>query len=245
MKKSICLQLTLIMFISLAYAQKKSYLSFEYGVTICGMSNSIANNMKTNGFGDKLTFDFVSTLFDALNGDCRQYPFKAPLKNNSKIRYGYNIKENASIEAGFGRIYRTIVNGADANGKFVNYLSINSELYTLYAAWLLKNKKGSAAIGIGPAVSICSIKHKNTESKITLSDKSYVLPGVIFTGYWNFVNTKNWFMGLRSDITITKPATTEAVTINNATDKSFVSVLKSSTICTVSNTLSVSAGIKF
>jgi len=245
MQKFTFLLPALIMLISFTYAQNKNYISIEYGITLTGMSNSIANSMRTNGFGDKLTFDLVSTLFDALNGDCRQYPFKAPLKNNSKIRYGYNFKENASVEAGFGRTYRTIVNGADANGKFVNYLSINSNLYTIYAAWLLKNKKGNAAIGIGPAVSICSIKHKNTESTITLSDKSYVLPGVIFTGYWNFVNTKKWFMGLRSDMTITRPVTTEVVRINNATDKSLVSVLKSSTICTVTNTLSVSAGIKF
>jgi hypothetical protein len=245
MKKFIFLPLSLIMLISLTYAQKKNYVSIEYGITLTGMSNSIANNMKTNGFGDKLTFDFVRTLFDALNGDCRQYPFKAPIKNNSKIRYGYNIKANASVEAGFGSTYRTIVNGADANGKFANYLSVNCELYTAYAAWLLKNKKGNAAIGIGPAVSICSIKHKNTVSTITLSDKSYVLPGVIFTGYWNFINTKNWFMGLRSDMTIGKPVTTEAVRINNSTDKSFVSVSKNSTICTVTNTISVSAGIKF
>jgi len=233
------------MLISLTYAQKKSYLSIDYGMTICAMSNSIASNMKANGFGDKLTSDFVCSLLDALNGDCRQYPFKAPIKRSSKIRYGYNIRENASIETGFGRTYRTIVSGADANGKFVNYLSINSELYTLYAAWLLKNKKGNAAIGVGPAVSICSIKHKNTESKITLSDKSYVLPGVIFTGYWNFVNTKSWFMGLRSDMTIGKPVATETVSVANPTDKSFISVSKSSTIRTVTNTVSVSVGIKF
>ena len=245
MKKFIFLPLSLIVLISLTHAQTKNYVSMEYGITLTGISNSIANNMKTNGFGDKLTFDFVCTLFDALNGNCRKYPFKAPIKNSSKIRYGYNVKENASIEVGFGRTYRTSVNGADANSKFVNYLSINSNLYTIYAAWLLKNKKRNAAIGIGPAVSICSIKHKNTESTIILSDKSYVLPGVIFTGYWNFVNTKKWFMGLRSDMTITRPVTTEVVRINNATDKSLVSVLKSSTICTVTNTLSVSAGIKF
>jgi hypothetical protein len=245
MKKSIFLLMTLIMCISVIYAQKKNYLSIEYGLTVSTMSNSIANNMKTNGFGDKLTSDFVCSLLDALNGNCRQYPFKAPLKNSSKIRYGYNIKENASIEAGLGRTYRTSVNGADANGKFVNYLSINSELYTLCAAWILKNKKGNAAIGIGPVASICRIKHKNTESTVTLSDKSYVLPGIIFTGYWNFINTKNWFLGLRSDMTIAKPVATETVRIANPTDKSFISVSKSSTICAVTNTMSISAGIKF
>jgi len=245
MKKIIFLLFAVITSISFTYAQKKSYVSVEYGITISGMSNSISNNMKTDGFGDKLTFGFVASLFDALNGDCRQYPLKDPRKANYKLRYGYNIKKNAAIETGFGLVYRSTIKGADAIENSVNFLDIKSQISTIYAAYMWKTKKANAALGFGPAVSFCTIKQGSPDSESPLSDKSYVLPGVIFTGYWNFVNNKNWFMGLRSDMTITTSAKTEEVSIINRAQKSVASVSKSHTIGSVMNTISISAGIKF
>jgi hypothetical protein len=245
MKKIIFLLFAVITSISPTYSQKKNYISVEYGITVSGMSNSIANNMKTDGFGDKLTFGFIPTLFDALNGDCRQYPLKDPRKANYKFRYGYNIKNNASIETGFGLVYRSTVKGADAIESSVNYLDIKSKISTVYAAYMWKTKKANAAIGFGPAVSFCSIKQGTPDAEKPLSDKSYVLPGVIFTGYWNFVNNKSWFMGLRSDMTITTSAKTEEVKVINPAKKSIVSVSKSNAVGSVMNSISISVGIKF
>jgi hypothetical protein len=247
MKKFIFLSLTTITCIFIGNAQNKSYVSIEYGATITGMSNSIANNMKANGFGDRMSLSLLP-FFDLTVTN--QYPITDARNGNYKIRYGYNIKTNTSIEAGFGHIYQSSVEGADASAGLVNALTINCNLSTAYAAYMWKNKKGNTAIGVGPAVSFCTITQGSSDfpgplSSNTLSNKSYVLPGVIFTGYWNFVNRKNWFMGLRSDMTITTAAKTEEVIITNPADKNFMSVCKSASTGAVMNTISLSAGIKF
>jgi hypothetical protein len=247
MKKSIVLLFASLIYLQFTYAQKKSYVSIESGVTFSGMSNQIANNMKADGLDDNFTFDFFSFLGIENTGLIikSSYPEKSQQTGNYKIRYGYNIKNNASIEAGFGRTYRSTVTGAAGSGDFVNYLAVSSKLSTAYVAYLWKNKKDNAAIGIGPAISICSIKQSSEFSANLLSDKTYVLPGAIFTGYWNFVNKKSWFMGLRTDMTITTPAKTEEVKIINPDNKGFVSISESASVGAVINTVSISAGIKF
>ena len=230
------------MLISITYAQKKSYLSIERGVTISNMSSKISRNMSENGLGDNIYFTTAFLSFSSTIS--KRYPIKKTRVENYKIRYGYNIKQTASLEAGFGRIYRTNVQGADALGDYVNYLNIKVQLSTAYAVYIWKNKKGNAAVGIGPAVSFCNIKQENYAGNI-LSDKSYAMPGAIFTSYWNFVNEKSWFIGLRTDMTITKPAKTNEVIITNADDNRFISVSKSSNAGAVMNTIALSAGIKF
>ncbi len=243
MKKIIFLLLTVIATTSFVFAQKKSYLSIDAGSTMTGMSKKLSNNMKANGFGDKI--DYSIFFFFFLDGST-QYPTTDDNNSNFKVRYGYNISENRSVEAGFGGTAKTTVRGADASGNNVNYISISSKLSTAYAAYMWKNKKQNAAIGIGPAVSICNIKQADPYGTVPVSsDKNYVLPGVIFTGYWNFLNKKSWFMGLRSDITFTMPAKTEELRITNSQDNSFVSVSKSTNIGAVMNTISLSGGIKF
>ena len=247
MKKSIILLFVSFIYLQLTYAQKKSYVSIESGLTFSGVSNKIANNMKADGLDDDFVFDFFS-LFGINNTGLTiksNYPEKSQQAGNYKIRYGYNIKNNASIEAGFGRTYRSTVTGAAGSGDFVNYLAVTSKLSTVYVAYLWKNKKDNAAIGIGPAVSICTINQSSEFLTNLLSNKTYVLPGAIFTGYWNFVNKKSWFMGLRTDMTITTPAKTEGVKIINPDNKGFVSTSKSTSVGSVINTVSISAGIKF
>lgn len=243
MKKIILVMLTAYIFIPPAFTQTKNYLSIETGISFSGMSNRLNNNMKANGFGDKINYD-IYLFFFYLSGST-QYPRQETSNGNYKIRYGYHIKKNAGIEAGFGRTYRTVVKGADGYGYNVNLLNISSEFSTAYAAYLWKNKKGNAAVGIGPVVSICKIKQESPYSSTPLSEKKYLLPGAIFTGYWNFLNKKSWFMGVRSDMTITSSAKTATVKVINPDDNNFISVSKGTGIGGIINTVSLSAGIKF
>jgi hypothetical protein len=243
MKKIILLKLAIIVSISSNYAQTKNYLSVENGISLSGMSNRLSNNMKENHLNAKVVYDAFFFFF--FFSGSTQYPIKDTRDINYKVRYGYDLKESISIEAGFGHTYSTTVRGAAVISQEVNYLNINTDLSTVYAAYMWKNKNRNAAIGIGPVVSICKIKQEDPTTGIMLSKKNYLLPGVIFTGYWNFINKKVWFMGLRSDMSITAPAKTATVTITNPHDNSFVSVSKGTNIGAVVNTFSISAGIKF
>jgi hypothetical protein len=248
LKRSIMKKFMLFIFFSIVsvqlnYAQTKNYLSIEYGPTFSGMSDKLSKNMKDNHFGARIDYD-VFFFFFFFSGST-QFPKHDTRNENYKIRYGHNLKERVSVEAGFGHTYNTIVRGASVSGQDVNYLNISSDMSTAYAAYLWKNKKDNAAIGIGPAVSICKITQEDPTSGTVLSKKNYLLPGVIVTGYWNIINKKIWFMGLRSDMSITAPARTETVTITNPHDTHFVSVSKGTTIGAVTNTFSLSAGIKF
>ena len=244
MKKIICLLLIATMALPFIQAQKKIYLSVDAGLTVSGMGDRLANNMKANGFGDEINSSFFFFIF-FLNGSSK-YPKISNKTGSVKVRYGYNIANRKAIEAGYGISYRTSVKGADAAGNNANYINISCKLSTAYAAYMWKNKKKNTAGGFGPAVSVCNVKQENPGAVSTvLSNKTHVLPGVIFTGYWNFINKKSWFIGLRSDIIFTVPAKVEEVKIVNAQTNSFVSVSKSIAIGSMLNTISISGGIKF
>ncbi len=243
MKKIIQFILAALISIQPGYSQTKNYLSIETGATFSGMSNRLSDNMKTNHFGARVENNFFFIFF-FLPGST-QYPLTENRNSNYKVRYGHDLSDKVSVEAGYGHTCGTTVKGASSNNTDVNLLYITSELSTAYAAYMWKNKKSNAAIGIGPAVSICKVTQESPTTGTVLSQKNYLLPGVIFTGYWNFINKKVWFMGLRSDMTITAPAKTATVSITNPHDNSFVSVSKGTGIGAVTNTFSVSAGIKF
>lgn len=238
MKQIISLLLAASLGLSSLHAQNKNYLSIDGGLSFSGMSNKLSDNMKANGFGSDISGSFIFFFYFST-----QYPIKSVQNLNYKIRYGYNINERTAIEAGYGLSYRTLVSGADGTDAEANYLDIKLRSTTAYAAFMLRNKKGNLAIGMGPAVAICNIQQSSSGGM--LSDKNYVLPGGILTGYWHFINHKSWFMGMRSDMTITAPAKTETVTVTNPVDKNFVSVSKGSSVGAVMNSFSIAVGIKF
>jgi len=237
-----------IMFISLAltsYAQKKNYVSFGTGITMTNIHNKMADQLIADGIGDKVVYDPIWFFF-YFPGQVIDYP-KTHVKrgNNNRFRYGRHIKGRVSIEGGFGRTYSSTVQGADNNGSNINFVNLSTNVSTIYMAYMWNNKKTNAAVGLGPVVSLAKIKHSEMVYDEVLQSKSYVLPGLIFTGYWNFVNQKSWFMGLRNDLSITTPAKTKTFTITNEIDKSFVTASGSNKVGSVINTVTLNAGIKF
>jgi hypothetical protein len=121
-------------------------------------------------------------------------------------------------------------------------LDITINTSTIYAAYLVKNKKENLAIGIGPALSICRITQQSTYSEKALSEKTELLPGANITAYWHFVNQKNWFMGFRTDMSITARAKIEPVTMSNY--EGFVSGTSAGSVSSMMNTISFTTGIK-
>lgn len=237
MKKFIALSLAAIIGFSVAQAQSKNYLSIEAGMSLSGMTKKISDNMRTCGLGSDITWFFI------LMPITDHYPKISTQSYNYRARFGHHINERTAIEAGGGVSYQATITGAAANGENANYLNIDVKFSTAYAAYMINNKKGNLAIGLGPTVTFCNIKQSSSSGE--LSNKNYVLPGAIITGNWHFINQKHWFMELRSDLTITAPAKTESVTIINGVDKNFVTYSKSTSFGAAMCSFSMGAGIKF
>jgi hypothetical protein len=246
MKQIICLLLATITLTSFLHAQKKNYLSVDGGLTISGMSKRLANSMHASGFGDKIDYNFFFFFFP-ISGTT-DYPTTHNSNGNFKVRYGYNISDKRAIEAGFGSTLENNVSGGDELGGSVNYFRIFSKISTAYAAYMWKNEKQNTAVGIGPAVSICKMRQESQSdynATTTLSDKTHVLPGAIITAYWNFINKKSWFMGLRTDMTITTPAKVAETKVTNGDNPNFVSTFKTTTAGGFINTISIVGGFRF
>ena len=243
--KNLLLSLILFILVSItSSAQKRNYVSFGSGITMSNIHNKLADKLIADGMGDRVVYA-PFWLFFFSPGQNVDYPEKNVQNSNYKLRYGRQIKTRASIEGGFGNSYDSHVKGADNNGSNINFLNISTQVSTVYLAYMWNNKKQNAAVGLGPALSFAKIKHAEMAQDEILNSKSYVLPGMIFTSYWNFVNKKSWFIGLRNDITITTPAKTHGLTITNQIDKSFVSASGGIKVGAVINTVSINAGIKF
>lgn len=226
-------------------AQKKNYISFGSGITINNTHNQIADQLTADGIGDRVVFDPFWFLF-YIPGKTVDYPeTHVQRSRNNRFRFGRHITAHSGLEAGFGRSYSSHVQGADNAGSNVNYLNLRTNISTVYLAYMRHNRKRTAAIGIGPAISLVKIKHARMVFDESLRSTGYVLPGIMCASYWNFVDQKSWFMGFRNDLSITSPAKTEQVTVTNETDQSFVSVSRSAKVGSLINTLTLNAGLKF
>ena len=243
MKQLICLLLIATLASPFSHAQKKNYLSIDAGLTQSGINNRLSENMNTNRFGARIESSFFFFFLLPISSTT-QYPVKGKTSSNYKIRYGYNKNENTSIEAGFGNVLKSWVKGAQASQTHVNYLEINYKVSTAYVAYMWKNKKQNAAIGIGPSVSFWKIDQSDSYGNLH-SNKNQIVPGAIVTTYWNFINRKSWTLGLRNDLNISMPVKTEDVKITNPGDPTFVSVSRGTNIGSFINTISISGGIKF
>ncbi len=243
MKKIICLLLIAIMASLFIQAQKKNYLSIDAGLTQSGINNRLAENMNTNRLGARIESSFFFFFILPISYT-NQYPMKGNTNSNYKVRYGYHKNEKTSIEGGFGNSAKSWVKGAQVSRDYVNYLEINYNISTAYAAYMWKNNKQNAAIGFGPSVSFCKIRQSDLDGTL-YTKKNYILPGMMLTAYWNFINRKSWTLGVRNDMNISMPAKTQDVKITNPGDQGFVSVSKGTNIGSFINTISISGGIKF
>ncbi len=103
MKKIICLLLITAMASSITYGQKKNYLSFDAGTSQTGINNRLHDNMKANGLGARIESSFFFFFLLPITS-VTQYPVKGNNSSNYKVRYGYNLKPNNSIEFGYGKM---------------------------------------------------------------------------------------------------------------------------------------------
>ncbi|MBZ5856928.1 hypothetical protein [Flavihumibacter profundi] len=244
MKKRIFFAI-LILSSSISFAQKKHYISIEQGFTATQMGSQLMDYMSANNFNANKTYDLSWLLLGLgeLSGT-NQYPKQQKNIVNFRIRYSYQRNKKTAIEAGIGYLFQTSVEGAHVQNGQYNFLTIDARLSTFYVAYMVKNKKENLAIGIGPAFSFCTIKQQTPYVEAPLTNKTQLLPGINTTAYWNFVNQKNWFMGLRTDMTFTAPAKIESVSITNHNNQYFVSTTSNGKISTLVYSISFVAGIK-
>jgi len=93
-------------------------------------------------------------------------------------------------------------------GSYGNYLSFESKTYSFSTNFIFTNQKQNAGIGIGPALVYSQLKRAfDSEDKNNHTySKNYSLPGVSFTCFWNFVDTKWLTFRIRNNMFFYAPA---------------------------------------
>ncbi|MEP6677212.1 MAG: hypothetical protein ABJA78_18775 [Ferruginibacter sp.] len=226
-------------------AQTKNYISIEKGITICSQSRSISNAMDKNGFKDHYHND-LSLIIITLTGDDADNSQTLEEQGNYRIRYGYHLRAKSAVEIGFGHSYNCTVWGSTVAGNDLNTITVEDKSDLAYAAYMCNTASGNKGIGIGPALSFCKMQQYSHSGQNTqLIEKKYVLPGAILTSYWNFVNRKNWFLGLRTDVMLTAPLKIDEMKITNKNDPNFTSVFKQSTAGNSMFALTLTGAVKF
>ena len=150
-----------------------------------------------------------------------------------------------AIEAGFGLSYYGRVSGYDEmpSGTYANYLSITSRINTLYVAFIKNNSARTVGFGAGPAFSLYKLTSvANYDPEQT---KNYLFPGGMVTGFWNFLSKKSWFVGLRTEMSLTVPVKIDEMKVTNSSNPSFVSTFKSTKTGSLNASVTLNAGIRF
>jgi len=197
MKKEVMLTGLVILLSIFSLAQKKNYFSIESGTYFGNANKNIETNMIASHFSDDQTFDFFWLFsFDT------KYPKKRNPRDGYRVRAGHFLNTKTGIEAGYGLSYDGTVEGYNNS---TGSLLLTSHINSLYVAWLKSDSIHSVGFGIGPTVSFYKLTTEINKSGNEKTD-NYLLPGMMITGYWNFIHKKSWFLGMRSEMSFTSPA---------------------------------------
>lgn len=231
---------------------QKNYISIESGLFFGGPANKIESQMNTSGFNDNINYSFdLFNLFQGIFGlgfqsvnlnD--QYPKN---KNNGGkywIRYSREMKNKKIIELSYGKVHKSTVEGFDItkDGDLFegNRLNYTNDISAITAHYIFPNKKGSAGIGLGPALAFTAI---TTQANTTIEKKNNLQPGISGAAYWRFINKKVFFMSLRGDAMLLAPATIDAITLTSP--NGINSTFNTTKINSFVGDLTVSVGFKF
>lgn len=232
---------------------QKNYISIESGILFGGSDNKLESQMKSSGFGDKMTYSsdlldyYFSDLFAAF-GLSTSYSNQYP-KISSKglpvwIRYGRELKNKNIIELSYGKIHCSTVEGFDVTGVGEsfdgNILNYTTTLSALTAHYIFSTKNKSAGIGFGPAFLFNTLTR---EANNVTNNKNIFQVGISGTANWRFINGKVFFMSLRGDAILLAPATIDAITLTSS--KGYESTFNSTKVNSFIGDLTVSVGFKF
>ena len=221
----------------LCHGQKKNYISLESGAYFGNANSNLETGMVSSGFGDKESVSFLG-LFTIDT----EYPRKKAGKTSYRIKYGHYLNKKTAIEAGFGLSYNGTVDGFDYRDYAQsNYLTLSSNINTLYIAWVKTDSPGKAGFGIGPALSFYKLS-ADLNRGTAKQTKNYLLPGVMIKGFWHFIARPSWFLGTGTELTGTAPAKIDAITI---TTPSSESKFKSAKAGSFNGNISITAGFRF
>lgn len=244
MKKHFLITSLLIVAFLQAEAQKKNYFSLESGVYFGKANANIASSMTQSGLGDTHFGVFSWGALLTYGSADTHYPSDNVGKLKYRIRVGHNINSQTAIEAGFGLTYYGSVSGYDKapSGIYANRLWIKSNINTLYVAFIKNSSAHTVGFGAGPAFSLYKLTTISNDSD---QSKNHLLPGGMITGFWNFLSKKYWFLGLRTEMSLTMPAKIDEMKVTNPSDPSFVSTFKSTKTGSFNASITLNAGIHF
>lgn len=227
---------------------QKNYVSIETGGFFGGPANSLANQMTASGFGAQVTTDFNLFNLDLLFGSSTiSYPMIINTKTKYWLRFGRELKNNRSIEAGIGLIHNSMVSGfsediqtTDANNFLTgNGLTFENRVHAFTFNYIFNTKKHNAGIGAGPAIAF----YKLTRSWGISGSSSFIQPGISTTAFWRFINGKIFFMALRADALLLVPHKIAGISVIN--DFGYKSTFPATAANTLNGDVTISIGFKF
>lgn len=227
-----------------SFGQKKFYFSIETGFFTSNTNNNLKDAMIASGFNKYVTygfFGFISTT---------RYPTVYTGNKRYRVRVGYQIKEGSVLEAGYSYSFGGNVYGADRmeqNGyDYLNFLNITSKVHTLSFNYILQTKKASAGIGAGPVFVFFNTEKQSQGLPVTTGtareNALHLAAGTM--AFWNFINRKTWFAGIRADASFSGGHTISATDVVNTFDPTLVSHFKESRVGNFMGSINFAVGFR-
>lgn len=245
MKKHFIITLSVVFLFLRAGAQNENYISLESGHYYGNANKHISAAMTQSGFGDYRENN--SSWIDFITGNLSrgQFPYAQVGKLKYRVRAGHWLNKQNLLEAGFGLAYYGTVGGYDkmTSGTQSNRLTITSRINMAYVTFTRSNPTHRIGLGAGPAFSL--YKLRSVANNNPDQTKSYLLPGGMATGFWNFISKKSWFVGVRGEMTLTTPVKINEIRVTNTDDPSFVSTFNTTKAGSFNSSIALNAGVKF
>ncbi len=205
MKKSHLLVLLITAIVFTASAQNKNYLSIEAGGGFGNANANIFSAMQSSGFADKDYIDFFIFGWET------QFPKKVNDGASFRLRGGHFFKKNSGAEIAYGKTFSGTVKGYDAGTN--TYLFYTSDINILYAGMIFSDSVHRAGISFGPALSFYRLTRfvNRTEDQKNTS----ALPGGLVSAWFNFLNKKIWYWGVRTDLMLSSPVKIQSVSFSD------------------------------
>lgn len=238
MKKTIITCWLLCTYLS-GWSQKKFYLAGESGYFLSNTFSRLKSSMDAGRLADENNTSFLG-LF-TLN---QTNPFVDDSKSGYRIKAGKRLNARHTIEAGFGHSVEGEIRGYNKGTGY--YLYIKAVVNTIFASWVFTDSSNRIGAGVGPCLNLFNYSYHTTSSNSSVSEtkKNQLCPGLLVNAYWNYLNKKSWFLGIKTEAILASGAKTGDITLSNSSNSNTLT-FKSATAGSLVWGLSLTAGIRF
>lgn len=237
MKKTIFICWLLCTYLS-GWSQKKFYLSGEFGMYTSNTFSKLKSGMEAGRLADENNYSFLG-LFSVNETN----PKIDQSNSGYRIKAGKKLNAHHAIEAGFGQSVNGEIRGYNKGTAY--YLYIKGVVNTIFASWVFTDSSNRVGAGFGPCLNLVNYTYHTTNyASVSETKKNQLCPGLLLNAYWNYLNKKSWFLGIRTEAIIASGAKTGDITLRNSSNTNTLT-FKSTTAGSFVWGFTFTAGIRF